>query len=409
MANVSTTNNAAVLQRWYKEGRVHDMTYRISPLLGILPKREDFFGEAMGFAIIGEGPVGGRSATFSNALSNKSAGKEKQFLLTRQKDYCIVSIDREAIKATNGNKGAFFKLAQRKIDQAHKVLVDNMGFMLYNNGGGARAQVGSTSTTTLTLLDTRDIHNFAVGQYLDSSTTDGTSGAADGGSIQVTGINRSAGTLTAGSNWTGAGNFADNDYIFVVGDFGNAISGLDSWLPATAPTGGDSHFGVDRSEDTDRYAGIRVDGSSLSIEEALITAEAELVGVAGADPGVVMMNPVDVKNLKIELGARIVYDFMQPRNSKGKMSYRTIVLQGSRMELRVVADMYCPKGVAYMLQPETWEFATLGAAPDICEALGHDFQWEASEDALQMRFGWFGNLGCYAPGYNARITLPSDS
>jgi hypothetical protein len=33
--------------------------------------------------------------------------------------------------------------------------------------------------------------------------------------------------------------------------------------------------------------------------------------------------------------------------------------------------------------------------------------WEASADAVEVRTGYYGNLGCFAPGYNARIALPT--
>ena len=41
-------------------------------------------------------------------------------------------------------------------------------------------------------------------------------------------------------------------------------------IPSSAPTAGDSFFSVDRSADSTRLAGIRFDGSSLPLEEALI-------------------------------------------------------------------------------------------------------------------------------------------
>ena len=405
MAAVTTTNNAALYKRWYENRRnVQDLTYPNAPLWGMLPKREDFTGAALGVAIITDGPVGGRSHTFTNAQGNKTAGTESQFLITRVKDYSLISIEQEALLAAKDDKGAFLKMAKLKTDQALKSLTHNLSFALYGNGGAARGQVGSTSTTTLTLKDTNDVVNFAVGQYLDSSTTDGTSGSADGGSKQVTAINRQAGTLTAATNWTSASNFSDDDYIFVVGDFGAAVSGLDAWLPASAP-GATAFFGVDRSVDTDRLGGIRYDGTSDTIEEALINAEAELAGIAGGDPTTVFMHPKDVRTLKIQLGSKVQYDVVKSVD-RADISWPAVVLHGSRRAIRVIADAFCPKGVCYMLDLSTWMFASLGRAPMIGKALGAQFQWDSSADSVEIRAMWYGQLYCNAPGYNVRIDLP---
>ena len=162
MAAVTTSANAALYKRWYENRRnVLDTTYPNAPLWAMLPKREDFTGAALGVAIITDGPVGGRSATFSNAQSNKTAGSESQFLITRVKDYGLISIEQEAILASKDDKGAFLKMARLKTDQTLKTLTHNLSVALYGNGGGARGQVGSTSTTTLTLKDTNDVVNFA--------------------------------------------------------------------------------------------------------------------------------------------------------------------------------------------------------------------------------------------------------
>ena len=50
------------------------------------------------------------------------------------------------------------------------------------------------------------------------------------------------------------------------------LSGLGAWLPSSAPGSTDSFFGVNRSSDATRLGGIRFDGSSLPLEEALIGA-----------------------------------------------------------------------------------------------------------------------------------------
>lgn len=402
---VSLGNNGALFQRVYHKGRVQDLTYPVSKFWAMVPKETNFGGASKAVAIITDGPAGGRSHAFATAQSRKTGGTEKQWLITRVKDYSLISIETETIMAGNKDKGTFLRIASKKTDQALKNLVYNLGVGLYTNHGAARARVGSTSTTTLTLADPRDITKFAVGMYLDSSTTDGTSGSADGGSVQVTAINRRLGTLTAAGNWTAAGNFSNNDYIFQEGDFGLGVSGLDSWLPATDPTS-TPFFNVDRSVDTDRLGGIRYDGSNEPIEEALQNAEAEVVGVAGGDPMVVFMHPTEVAKLKVSLGSKVEYDMMKS-SDRADISFKTVALVGSNREMRIVGDVHCPKGVAYMLDLSTWAFASLGPAPMIGRAMGAQFQWDTNADSVEIRTMYYGNLYCTAPGFNVRIALPT--
>lgn len=406
MASITTTANVDALKRWYSPKRIRDMMYDMSPLFMALPKTTDFGGSAKGYAIKVSGPAGGRSHTFATAQANKTAGTEKQWLLTRIKDYGLVSIEQEALLAAASDKHAFLNLGRGKIDDLLKIMGGNIATSLYKNGGGSRGQVGSTSTTTLTLKNIRDVVNFEVGMFLDSSATDGTSGSADGGQKQITAINRKAGTLTAATNWTSAANFSDDDYIFQEGDFGGALAGLDSWLPATAPTS-TLHFNVDRSVDTDRLGGIRIDGSTKTNVEAIMEADSEVSATAGGSPDVCFMNPNDLLNTKLELGAKVEYDLLHSDGGRGDFSFKVLQMHGTKKPIKLVSDHYCPSGVAYLLQMDTWELATLGQAPDLSRALGAFQQWDTTADSVEIRARMYGNLVCVAPGYNARITLAS--
>ena len=74
-----------------------------------------------------------------------------------------------------------------------------------------------------------------------------------------------------------------------------------TWIPATAPSAGDAFWGVDRSKDVTRMAGVRFDGSSESIEEALIDGAA-LVAREGGQPDYCFMNFTSYAALEKSLG-----------------------------------------------------------------------------------------------------------
>ena len=84
------------------------------------------------------------------------------------------------------------------------------------------------------------------------------------------------------------------------------VSGLAAWMPLVAPTAGDNFWGIDRSTDVTRLAGVRFDGSSESIEEALVDA-ASLVAREGGQPDMCFMNFASYAALEKALGAKVMY------------------------------------------------------------------------------------------------------
>lgn len=403
MAAATVTTLDAALKQRYTDKRVKFVGYSGNPFLALCPKMESFTGRNMPIVVHHGGNMGA-SRLFATAQANKTAGLYEDFLLTRRKDYGLTSIELEALQASASDVGAFLRASTVEIDNTLRTVGRNLAISMYRNSGGARGQVGSTSTTTLTLLKTSDVTNFDVGMEIDSDDTDGTSGAVDGDPHTVTAIDRIDGTLTSDTNWDASGNFADNDYLFREGDFGNSIDGLDAWIPASDPTS-TPFLGVDRSVDVTRLGGLRKDVSSYTLEEGLQVGEI-LVAREGGKPSHVLMNHDDYGDLRKSLGSRVVYDkAVSP--DMASISFETIVLQGSAGPIKVVADRNCPKGVAYMLQMDTWVLASLGPAPKISEAMGNKFIWDYNADSIEVRTCYFANLGCYAPGYNIRLTLPS--
>lgn len=404
-ATLDVTAADGVLKQRYPSKKVAFLGYKGNPFLSLVPKDTEFGGDVMKMPLWFGGNQGA-SRVFATAQANKTSGLYDAFLLTRKKDYALSSIELEAIQASMNDAMAFMRLATAEIDNTVRTAGRNLAVSLYRNTGGARGRVGSVSTTTLTLKNINDIVNFEVGMKVTSSNTDGTSGADDAQEIAITAINRIAGTLTAAVTWTAGGNFSNDDYIFRSGDFGVSCAGLDAWIPASAP-GSTPFFGVDRSRDVTRLGGLRYDGSSETIEEGLQSAEI-LASREGANPDYCFMNPQDFGDLRKSLGSKVEYDVARSPDV-ASISFRTLVLQGTQGPIKIVSDRNCPQGVAYLLQMDTWVLASLGPAPKILanDAMGLQFLWDQSADSIEIRAGYYANLGCYCPGYNMRVTLPA--
>ena len=295
-ANVS--NQVAALKELYTgDDYLKDLVYKKNPFLALVPKDESpsgFAGKYIPVPII-YGTGQGRSHTFSNAQNQQTAPADVAFFVYRISDYQLVTITNELLEATKDNAGAFIDQAKLNLDTGFRNISNNLAQNLFASGTGSRGQVGSivksgsSALTTITLINSAQVVQFEVGMLLVVSATDGSSPSVD--TVQLTAVNRSTGVLTGNSSTALAtslsANWAANGYLYVSGDIGAsgasgtgsylAVSGLAAWLPLSAPTSGDSFWNVDRSVDPTRLAGVRFDGSSETIEEALI--DAKLCGV----------------------------------------------------------------------------------------------------------------------------------
>ena len=390
---LNMTTFAAALKQHYTDEKIENMVYKDNPFLAMIAKYEDFGGENLKLPVKYGLPMG-RSATFADAVSNKSASQLKAFLLTRKADYAIASIANETIEASKGNANAFIEAATFEIDGAIEAATRSLAISLYGDGSGQIGVVGSLATTTasndtVTLATIQDITNFEVGMQLNFGTATANK--------EISTINRDTGVILL----TGASGATTTEAIYVDGDKDNKLTGLGGWLPSSAPGTGDSFFGVNRSSDATRLGGIRFDGSSLPIEEALIGAAAR-VAREGGKPDVCFINYNNFADLEKALGSKVSYVDVKVNPEIG---FRGILVHGPRGPIKVVPDQNCPNGVAYMLQMDVWKLYSLGKAPKILDSDGLKFLRESTADAVEARIGYYAQLGCRAPGFNVRVAL----
>jgi hypothetical protein len=377
------------------------MVYKDNPLLAMVPKYKQFGGKNLPIPIIYGNPQG-RSATFSTAQSNKTPSKITDFVLVRKSDYALASISNEVLEASKGDANAFMEAATTEIDGAIQAATRSLAISLYGTGSGSIGQCNANATgTSLQLKNAEDVTNFEVGMELVFSTADG-GGSVKSGSVAITGINRDSGLLTVEALTaiaSGAGVAAD-DFVFVQGDYDLKVSGLRAWLPDSAPTSS-PFFSVDRTADVTRLGGIRFDGSSMPIEEALISAAAR-VAREGGRPDHCFMDYSKFADLEKALGSKVQYIDLKVN---AEIGFRGIVINGPRGPIKVIPDQNCPSDRAFMLQMDVWKLYSLGDAPKILDADGLKMLRENNADAVEVRVGYYAQLGSRAPGWNANVLL----
>ena len=396
----SVANFAAALKQHYTNERIENMVYKDNPFLAMISKYENFGGENLKLPIKWGNPQG-RSADFALAQGSKYASSISAFLLTRQADYSLASINNQVLEASKGNANAFMEAATTEIDGAIASASRSLAIGLFGDGSGAIGQVTTGGTvTSFTLKQVDDVTNFEVGMTLQFNTNktgnSGTLAPSGTAGLLVSAVNRDTGVITHAS-----GTIGTNDYVYQIGDYDAKIKGLDAWLPSTAPGSTDSFFGVERDLDATRLAGIRFNGESLPLEEALIGA-ASRCAREGGKPDVCFVNYSNFADLEKALGSKVSYVDEKVNPSIG---FRGILIHGPRGPIKVIPDQNCPKDVAYMLDMSVWKLYSLGKAPKILDSDGLRFLRESAADAVEVRVGYYAQLGCRGPGYNVRIAL----
>lgn len=420
MTSTTQTNFDPALKQIYRDSNVQKTTYTQRPAFGLLPKYEGFGGRNMPVVNLYGNPQG-RSAVFATAQSNRTQVRVEDFLLTHVTNYSVATVDGLVIVTTKGDNYAFLAALKTAIDGAMAQLADDIEADLFRTGEGWKTQVTTLSSAdpmVLTLTQTEEITNYEVGMTLvaDNNST-GASLRSTPATAVINSIDRGAGTITTGyDNSGGTTDWAASDYLFIQGDqaggAGTAnfvkIAGFDAWVPSSAP-GSTAFFGVDRSTDSSRLGGLRVTGTLDTLEDASINAQSTAAREGGV-PDCLLLHHAQVRRFIKELGAKKDYTETQAVGPKGMLAnigYRSLVIQGDHGTINVVAAAKCQAAVGWMLQKNTWVLASAGPPVQFLQEDNLRILRQASADGYEVRLGFYGNLGCKAPGWNVRISLPS--
>ena len=411
------------LKELYDRGSWLTALYEHDGLFTRIPKYEGFTGSYYP-VVVQYAPNSRRSQDFGRAQDNTSSFEVTKFLVHRVRDYAFATLDAEAIMASRGDAGAFASYMDVEISGARYALRRSLSRSVYGDGSGKIGVVQSSTisapNTTIALTNANDIVNFEVGQEIEA-VLNADYGSTATGYLKVSSVNREAGSFVASYE---SSFDADNAVIgggkarlFMRGDSSataaNAkrMSGLDAWIPATAPTSGDSFFGVDRSTDVTRLAGHRFTGNTTDIYHAFVSAS-ERLGREGGKPDHIFCDYSTYTSLMKEVTA--AGNGYTSNTNKGvkidigfgktlELGFTSIVIHMPTGPITVVPDADAPADTAYMIKLSDWELASLGMCPQILDLDGLGSLRVSNRDSLEVRLGAYANALCRNPGNQARI------
>lgn len=398
----------AVLKQKYSAEKVKTLTYKNNPFWAMIPKSTDFGGINKVIALRNGTPQG-RSGTFSSAQTFVTPSAYNRFVITRKKDYAIAVLSGEGIRAAKGNENALVEGLEAEIDGAMITATRSLAVSAWHNGGGSRGQISTASSVggaTITLSNVADITNFEVGMTLQASTTDGTTGSVLPGYVTVYGVDRDLGTITVSGAWNvGIPSLVAGTayYLFQHGDFGIMPVGVPGWIPVVAPTN-TPFFGLDRTQDVTRLAGVRVSQTAgAPIEETLVELSARITAEGGR-PDTAFLNPRDYSNLIKALGSKVIYETVQSFDMP-QIGFEAVKVMGPGGPIKVIHEINAPRGYCWMMQMDTWKYNSLGKAPGILEEDGQMILRRFNDDSYEVRIGVYGEFSNSAPGWNGVATL----
>lgn len=414
MANLSRSEVLNVLEELYlRDNVIPDQIFRDNPLLGMLPKSTEGGGKYRHVHMRHIRPQG-RSASFSTAQSNSVGSKRVGFDVTWVSNYQVAGIDGDVIDDASGNETILIDHIQSEMDGALDNMRDDLAHSVFNNSGGARGVVGtlgngSGTNDLVTLADPEDVAHFEVGMKIVFSANDGSSSghslkSSTASTIEI--VDRDAGTIEFEENVATNSSAAADDYMFVEGDFQSKWGGLDGWVPSSAPTTGDDWYGVDRSVDPVRLAGVRYTGTGMPLETAIINGSARVRRwKKGASINLGVMNPIKWAQLEVSLGDRKRIQEVKGEGPAAHIGYDAIMLATPNGQVPIISDPNAPSDTIWLLNKDSWMIETVGDMVRLLDEDGLPFLRQNSSDGYELRIKSRGNVWCKEPGSNARITI----
>lgn len=408
--SANVTNQANILYRMNGK-KLAEPLLKASRLVNRMKKSTDFRGEDK-TVHVKVSPTGGGSSSFAEALAAQKASQHVRFVVTHRNEYQLFTVQGSAVARSKGDSAALLQIVNNESKSARYAYARSVAAKAHGTGGGALGRVSNSSfaTAVATLLDSADHVHFEVGAKIGFASDDGTASSPAGlnGSptyLTVSSVDRAAGTVTFDANLSTVAGIAQNDYMFRVGDYANAMTGVPGWCPVTAPSASESFFGVDRTDyDVQRVSGFRYTaGSGGQMEETLIDAmaEADMCGISVK--GLYVSSRQYAKLLK-ELGS----GRQRTNKGDGDISYNSLVLVAPNGdgEIDIMGDKDVPDGYGWGLDESEISLQTAGNAPDL---LNHDggsmLRQLQDDDAVQGRLGSYGNFFHENPGNALIITF----
>lgn len=417
MASVNFDQVAAdaMLKQLYDLPAMQDLSYSDRPFFALVNKKggEGGNGTKIPLAIA---TSQGFAPTLAQAQAVLASQDLEAFVVTPVVLLSVARISGLTLEASMTSKQSFAKGTKMVIDACVKRLANAVSSGLFRDGTGTLATAGADSGAFtfangyVNLTNPQESVQFEVNQALQR-TRSGTLGSA---TYYVIAVDRNAGRIRLSASLGGV--FVDltaggasatiiaGDKLLTAGTLNLQVRGLPAWITDDATALSTPFYGVSRAKDQVRLAGVVVDGTGLSVKDAIVSAISR-VAREGGRPDYCFMDFESYTQLAQDLQGSVIYTSL---DGPGKVSFSGFRFQGPKGEVVVVPDRDVEPKTAWLLQMDTWSLLHANEGEPVFlddNGVGQVFRTVESLDGREIRCKFYGNLACNASGFNCKVNL----
>lgn len=224
--------------------------------------------------------------------------------------------------------------------------------------------------------------------------------------VQVTSVDPLGRVLTL----TDASAFVVGAYICQAGgalgfnsaNLNGGFAGLDAWNPYGGVTSTDNFWNINRSVYGTRLAGYWMDGSKLSIEDAIKRLSARMSQGGAQSSNIGLINPLDFDALDSKLMSGVRYGEV----TTATHGFDSIVINGAAGRIDLVADPHMLQGFVRLIDPSTFVLRHRYELPHLVDVEGRTMEQALNFDGRTARLRCYAQMICRQPQKNGIVKLP---
>lgn len=418
---VATFPAGAVIRKLWPQKDIFRAWMEDKPLLGLIPKEEDFTEESK---MIAAGLYAGQGIgeSYSRAKKNSTANGNVTFEVKPRVSYGRTGIDGRLLRRAQakGDKALVIKPMADQSKGLIQTFRNDWARYIYGDGSGRLATVDATvvlaspnlKITQLTELRTFDV-NYPI-DFVNPATGLARARTADIKVVSVDDSTTSRTMVLNGNIATLCPTAAAGDWVVREGMAQNAPQALAAWNPiwTVASDVATPFLGVTRSVNPSKLAGNILDAAAAGITDPRkIISRAQVMNQNNRGSAKqLFLNPLRWEDLALSLEDRVVMT-KTPAADVGKLKlgidYDGIEITGAGGKITVYSDPDAPINVGRMVDLSKWKYATVGKLAEW--VIGPEGEWRVENDAdeYELRLVSDGNIYCEEPWSSTTIIYPA--
>jgi hypothetical protein len=392
MGQFSLQNQSALFKT--KFGKLSENAYNsANPILGTIKKDYNFVGEDMKVAV----PTFFAGGVGSGILPTANPASAVKAVITAKKVYAVTEIQREALKASSSDEGAFVDAMKWNVQKTTEAYNRNASRIIFADGSGALGTISANASGTATNPVVIIILASWVEGYWEEN--DYVNVGTDASVFRIDAVapltrtvtmTRLSGTLDLTASGASA-------VVYMQNSKDNDPLGLKAVLGATSG----SLYGVTVQR---RFQATQIaaagSGISTDIMNELVS---KIMFKCGKAPKMIVTSYTQMRKIKNFLEDQKVYQ-IDPRASelKGKISWSGIEFLANGSKVSIIEDRMCPDDTMYAINPD---FITSYHRPDFgwFDDDGTVFLRVANDDAYGARYGGY-YQNYIIPSFHGQVT-----